>query len=395
MPAVVQRQALVHPDGSLFGYAVHARVDDSGPLMTLAAEERLVSEAYAKVNLAHVVGDNAVVLRATGPMLRGEVAIPDAPRSLVVEVPASWVHEEYAEEALVVMRELGFGVALASFTGTMAERALLPLVDLAKVDLRRETENLQARVAQLKEAGVWVIGLHADTPELAGVARDLELELVQAPLVRRQEPGTGRSVTAGEAQHLQLVRVLSQELPDHAAVVRAVSVDPELSMRVLRTVNASAMGLRHHVDSLSHAVSLLGPHRLSALVSSVVLGSEPASVDVLWTVITRGLAVWRLSGNEVGYTVGLLSGVSAALKASIESVVERSGVSAEVAAALHGGLGPYGPALQAALAHESDDDEAIVAAGFDPSHVARVYLDAMPEALSSASHLAAPLASRT
>ncbi|MFC6449155.1 HDOD domain-containing protein [Cellulomonas gelida] len=176
--------------------------------------------------------------------------------------------------------------------------------------------------------------------------------------------------------------------------MRAVGVDPELTMRVLRTVNASATGLRHHVDSVSHAVSLLGPHRLAALVSSVVLGSDPASVDVLWTVITRGLAVWRLSGNEVGYTVGLLSAVSAALKISVESVVDRSGVSPDVAAALQGEGGPYGPALQAALAHEADDDDAILAAGFDPAHVARVYLEAMPEALASASHMAAPLAHR-
>ena len=394
MPAVVQRQALLHPDGSLFGYAVHARVDDSGPLVTLAAEDRMVSDAYDRVDLGQVVGDNAVVLRATGPMLRGEVTIPTAPRSLVVEVPAPWVHEEYAEQALVAMRELGFGVALGSFTGTLAERALLPLVDMAKVDLRRLTENLQARVAQLKEAGVWVIGVHADTPELARLARELELELVQAPLVRRQAPGTGRTVSAGEAQHLQLVRVLSQEMPDHQEIVRAVGVDPELTMRVLRTVNASATGLRHHVDSVSHAVSLLGPHRLAALVSSVVLGSDPASVDVLWTVITRGLAVWRLSGNEVGYTVGLLSAVSAALKISVESVVDRSGVSPDVAAALQGEGGPYGPALLAALAHEADDDDAILAAGFDPAHVARVYLEAMPEALASASHMAAPLAHR-
>jgi len=393
MPAaVVQRQALVHADGSLFGYAVHARVDDSAALLTPTAEDRVVTDAYAKVDLASLVGDRAVLLRAPGPMLRGEVALPEAPRSLVVEVPTNWVHEEYAEDALVAMRELGFGVALSSFTGTLAERALLPLVDMARIDLRRTEKDLHARVAQLKDAGAWVVASHADTAERAALARDLEAELVQAPLVRRQEAGTGREVTAGEALHLQLVRLLSQEMPDHAQVVRAVAIDPELSMRVLRSVNASALGLRHHVDSLSHAVALLGPHRLAALVSSVVLGAQAASVDVLWTIITRALATWALAGDEVGYTVGLLSGVSAAIDASVDSVVARSGVSDHVAAALRGEGGPFGPALEAALAHEADDDDALRATGFDPSEVARVYLRVIPEALAHASRLSAPLA---
>ncbi|MBT0993092.1 HDOD domain-containing protein [Cellulomonas sp. DKR-3] len=393
MPAaVIHRQALVHADGSLFGYAVHARVDDDAALLTPTAEDRLVSAAYARVDLAQVVGDRAVVLRATAPMLRGEEELPAAPRSLVVEVPAGWVENEYAEDALVAMRELGFGVALASYTGTLAQRALLPLLDMAKVDLRREDDSLATCVAQLREAGVWSVGLNGDTPHRAARARDLQVDLVQAPLVPRQERGTGRTVTAGEAQHLELVRLLAQDMPDHAQVVRAVSVDPELSLRVLRSVNASTTGIHHHVDSLSRAVALLGPRRLAALVSSVVLSGQPAPVDVLWTVITRALATWRLAGTEVGYTVGLLSGITAALDMSVESVVERSGVSDEVAAALQGEGGPYGPALEAALAHEADDDDAVRAAGYAPAEVARVYFDAMPEALSSAAQMAAPLA---
>jgi len=393
MPAaVIQRQALVHADGSLFGYAVHARVDDASPLMTPAAEDRLVAAEYARVDLADVVGDHAVVLRATTPMLRGEDAVPDAPRSLVLEVPAGWVKHAYAEESLATMRELGYGVALGSYTDTLAQRALLPLADMVKIDLRHDPDRLAERIAQVQDAGAWTVGLHGDTRERAALARDLGCDLVQAPLLRRQEAGAGRALTAGEGMHLELVRLLAQPMPDHAEVTRAVGIDPELSMRVLRSVNSSSTGIRHHVDSLSRAVGLLGPQRLSALVSSSMLAQQPAAVDVLWTVITRALATWRLSGHEVGYTVGLLSGVMAALDISVESVVAQSGVSPDVAAALRQEGGPYGAALEAALAHEAADDDAIRAVGFQPGDVARVYLDAMPEALSSAAQMAAPLA---
>lgn len=382
----IRRQAVVHPDGSLFGYAVRADVTDpQDALITPAAEERLADEQYAATDFGQLVGDRPVVLRIGARMLRGDLPLPATPRALVAEVPAAVARQDDAETLLAQLRERGAGLALSGYAATPAQDALLPYADLVKVDLRADPDRLAVLVERIHEGGAWAVGEHADTRDRTSLAHELSMDLTQRALVRRQEPDEGRAVSAGEVQHLQLLRLLAAEVPDHGRVVRAVSFDPELSMRVLQVVNASATGLSHHVDSLPRAVGLLGPRRLSALVTSMVVSGHPAAVDVLWSVITRALVCWRLAGDDdAAYTVGMLSGLAGALDLSVDSVVERSGVSAELARALRGGGGFYGGVLDAALGHEADDTAAVVATGFDPVDVARVYLHVMPEALTAA-----------
>jgi EAL and modified HD-GYP domain-containing signal transduction protein len=84
----------------------------------------------------------------------------------------------------------------------------------------------------------------------------------------------------------------------------------------------------------------------------------------------------------------MLSAVASHLKLSIDSIIERSGVSEAIADALRDQTGPLGPVLAAVLAHEENDTAAVVAAGYEPIEVAHVHLAAIPEALATATALA-------
>lgn len=382
-PVVIRRQAVTYPDGSLFGYSVHARVL-SESLLTPAAEDRLVSEEFDRIDLAQLVGSTTTLLGATDAMVRGDALLPPVPSRLVVDVSPGSTRLAGIAEHVADLRRAGHGIALGSFSGLDTQVALLGQADLAVVDLRQAPERVAELVATVHDQGVHVIGRRADNTERRTLARELGVALVQAPLVGSPLQEGGRTMSAGAAVHMQLLRLLSLDLPEHAEIVRLVSMDPELSMRVLRTVNSGATGMRRHIDSVTQAVAILGPRRLSTVVSSAALADTAAPMDLLWTVVTRAIATREMAGHDVGYTVGLLSGVIGALGLSVESVVTQSGVSDEVAAALLGFGGPYAAPLLAALAHEHADESGVRAVGFDPGQVSRAYITAAAEALDSA-----------
>ena len=101
------------------------------------------------------------------------------------------------------------------------------------------------------------------------------------------------------------------------------------------------------------------------------------------------MTCYSLSGSGAGYTVGLLSAVAAQQNLSVESLVERSGVSDDIASALRDQTGPYGAVLAAVLAHEENDLDAVAATGLEPWDVAHAYLAAVPEALAAATSMSA------
>lgn len=385
----VQRQPVVHPDRSVYGYAVRVLVSGpTGAPLPDGSAEAAVETAYRRLDLSGLAGDRPVLLRATAGLLSGEVAVwYDADR-LVLEIsPALAAHPEI-DRLVAAATTRGSRLALADYDGAAAQVALLDRVALVKIDLDLGAEHGAALVAQAHAAGATVVTEHTDDTEQAALAVSIGADLLQGPLFHRDPAPVRRSFSAGEVQCLELVRVLGADPVDQQAVVSTVAADPEMSMRVLHLVNSSAFGLRRQIDSVLQAVVLVGPRQLHALAIASLIDARPTSVASLWSILTRAMTCHTLSGQEAGYTVGLLSAVAAQQAYDLNELVARTGVSDALAQGLLRHEGPLGQVLAAVLAHEENDTEAVAATGLEPWDVAHAYLAAVPAALGTATALA-------
>ena len=384
----ILRQPVVHPDRSVYGYAVRVNVlDGVGGIFPEPEVEHLVDIEYARLDVELLAGDRPILLRATTRLLSGDLVAPYALHAIVLEVSPALAQRDDAAALVTAARERGLRIALANYRGTATQDALLPLADLVKVDVSRASDELATLVDRAHDAGGTVIAERADTRDRIHLGRQLGVDLLQGPMFQREPAPSGREFSAGELQCLELMQLLSQAHIDQAAVVRVVSSDPELAMRVLHLVNSSSYALRREIDSVHQAVVLVGPQQIAALAMASLIDARPTSLGALWAILTRALACKGMSGDDAGYTVGLLSSVASQLGVPPAELVSRTGVSADVASALLRQEGPYGQALAAVLAHEENDLDGVRATGYEPHDVARVYLSAVPQALATASSL--------
>jgi c-di-GMP-related signal transduction protein len=384
----ILRQPVVHADRSVYGYAIRINVlDGKGGIFPESEVEHLVDIEYARLDVALLAGDRPILLRATSRLLSGSLVAPDAPHGIVLEIPPALAQRDDAAALVAGARERGMRIALANYRGTEAQDALLAHADLVKIDVSHASDVLAELVDRAHAAGATVIAERADTRDRIHLGRKLGADLLQGPMFQREPAPTGREFSAGELQCLELMRLLSAPHVDQAAVVRVVSSDPELAMRVLHLVNSSSYALRREIDSVHQAVVLVGPQQIAALAMASLIDARPTSVGALWAILTRALACKAISGEDTGYTVGLLSAVASQLGVAPTELISRTGVSADVAAAIQRRGGPYGQALEAVLAHEENDLEGVRATGLEPYDVAHWYLAAVPEALATATSL--------
>ncbi|HEY0187042.1 MAG TPA: HDOD domain-containing protein [Cellulomonas sp.] len=385
----VLRQPVVHPDRSVYGYAVRVQIGDAtgAPLPDGRAEAH-VEAAYQRMDLAGLAGDRPVLLRATARLLAGDVTVwYDADRLLLEITPVLAAREDIG--ALVqAATERGARLVLADYAGSARQDQLLDRVAVVKVDLAHGPDRTAALIARAHLAGASVIAEHADSAEQLELAASLGADLYQGPMFQRDAPPTRRSFSAGELQCLELLRLLGADHVDQEAVVRTVAADPELSVRVLHLVNSSAYGLGREVDSVLQAVVLVGPRQLHALSIASLIDARPASVASLWAILTRATTCRTLSDDDAGYTLGLLSAVAAQQSIDLTDLITRTGVSDQLALGLLEHEGRYGQILAAVLAHEENDTEAVAATGLEPWDVAHAYLAAVPVALGTATALA-------
>jgi len=391
----VHRQPVIRTDRSVYGYAVQVSLHTPG-WGALAQEPPAITveNQYAQLHMATLAGDRALFLRATPGMLRGTASVPAPAGGLVLEVPQSFTERQDAAEVVDALGDRQIRIALADYVGTAAQDALLPSVHFVKVDLSSDVDVLRDLIERAHQDGVAVIGERADSDPRTKLGVQLGVDLLQGPIFSRDAPMPTTSFSAGELQCLELMQLLSAEEVDHVAVVRVVSADPELAIRVLRLVNSSAVALRRQVDSVRQAVVLVGPQQLGALAMASLMDARPSSLGSLWFILARATACRTLAGSDAAYTVGLLSAIASHQSAAPSELASRTGVSADVANALRDNTGPYGAALAAVLAHEENDIAAVQATGFAPSDVATVYLAAVAAAFGTATSLAGSNSSR-
>lgn len=385
----VLRQPVVQPDRSVYGYAVQVRVTGTdGRLLPDELAEQHADAEYAALDLSGLAADRLVLLRGTVGVLAGTTSIWGDPERLMLEITPALARHPEIDALVALAQQRGSRLALADYDGSAPQDRLLDRVALVKIDLARYDDQLALLVDRAHHAGAAVIAERADTTERIARGIDLGADLLQGPMFQRDQTPVRRAFNAGELQCLELLRILSADQVDQNAVVTTVAADPELSMRVLHLVNSSAFGLRTEVDSVRQAVVLVGPRQLHALAIASLIDARPNTVAALWTVLTRAMTCRTLAGDDAGYTVGLLSAVAAQQAIELTDLVERTGISDQLSAALLRHEGHHGHVLAAVLAHEENDSDAVAATGLEPWDVAHAYLAAVPQALATATSLA-------
>ncbi len=131
-----------------------------------------------------------------------------------------------------------------------------------------------------------------------------------------------------------LMSEILQTLRDADAPMRSIGAlvaqDPALTVKVIKVVNSAGFGLRRRVDSVNHAVTLLGRSRLESIVLPLAVGEalpeEPGpgfEPRRFWQAAARRAVIAReLAGliepatRDVSYTAGLLQDMAIPLLVS-------------------------------------------------------------------------------
>jgi putative nucleotidyltransferase with HDIG domain len=142
----------------------------------------------------------------------------------------------------------------------------------------------------------------------------------QPPTNGAAQPWAIKNLPPFPAVALQLMGLLDSDVPVKD-VVKLLRMDPALSAEILRVSNSPLYGLSRHVDSVSHAVVVLGGDAVKRLALTVALGRFTQNFmkhkglrrcwdhSVACALIAEDLAEFGGQAKDRAYTAGLLHDV--------------------------------------------------------------------------------------
>lgn len=387
----VGRQPITNRAGELVAYELLFR-DAAGATVATqraaAATSRVLVNTFAEFGLERLVGRKLGFVNLTREFLVGELALPFAPELAVCEVLETVEVDDEVLAGVEALVRNGFVIALDDFVWGTSHDRLLHLASYLKLDVAGvDPDVLAERVAicRRRRGGITLVAERLETEDDYQRALALGFDYFQGYLLGRPEVLSIEALAPSRFRQLELLGMLTRQDVDLATLIAVITADPGLALRILRATNSASAGQKRRIASIRDAVVILGLERLRQWLAVMIVSdlAGPREADLSIPMVRgrwcQNLATQAKLPADVGFTVGLLSGVADLLGVAAAELAERLPLTDEVAAALVAEEGRLGAVLTAVRAYESGAAPTAVADGGDltVARLAQSYLAAV------------------
>ncbi len=364
------RQPLLDTKQRIIGYQVgwqHA----SGEAGTASDEESVALLHYAAEQLCDVegnwlLGDCLLFLPATPAMLEDPVLGILPPQRIVLCLGSADLAAGETAAAATALRKAGYGIMLTDAEALARDKNLLVALSWISFCLSEAEFPAQARIyAALKQSSLHLAGRGIGSWKEFDSCLQLGMHAFAGNQYLQLRPGApAGTLNPVQSMILQLMDMVRKNT-DVRKLEEVLKRDAALSYKLLTYINSAGFGLGTEIQSLRHAVTMLGYSPLyrwlSVLLASA--GTSAQSPALLQTAVVRGRFVELLGKNllpkaeaENLFVAGMFSLLDCMLGMPMESVLENIPLSEQVNEALLHRQGIYGPFLNLAEACETGNE---------------------------------------
>lgn len=370
--AYLARQPIVDAQHQLVAYellfrdtahATSARIADAQ-----AAGIDVISNTLCNMGTDWLLKGKLAFINMDSSMLMGDFSALLPPNKVVLEVLETVEASAEILDRLRSLKRAGFRIALDDYVHTPGRAELLPLADYVKLDvLAHSPDSIIATVEAARQHGAKLLAEKVERREQFEQYKKLGFQYFQGYYFARPEILTTKVVNPSQAAVLQLMDKVRQEA-DVKHIEEGFKRDVALTFKLLRYINSAAFGLTCEIQSIRHAVSILGYRPLYKWLTLLLATASPSPMAPVLTrtAVTRGrlcelLGAYHLPKTEQDnlFITGVFSLLDALLETPMAQIMERLTLPDSVADALLHRSGIYGPILELAEACESADPSRI------------------------------------
>jgi EAL and modified HD-GYP domain-containing signal transduction protein len=343
----------------------------------------ILADTLAEFGLERVVGSLPAWVTFSATYLAEKLPIPIGPKLLSIQVGTDCIDNEDALERLRELRQQSYRIVcdIGSFSPHVTE--LLKLASVVKLNGENcSLEQLKAERNAFVKLKFEFLAKRLNTMHEYELCKTAGFRLYQGNFVCQPELIRQKRVPTNRIALMHLLTELYSESPNIDKVRQLVQQDVTLSYRLLKWLNSALFALPHPVESIQHALVLLGLTRLRNLVSLIVLARvDDKPAEVITLCLTRArigeLIASRFDVSaETMFTIGLFSLLDVIVGVPMEQVLENMPLAPELRLAISKREGVCGKLLSGIEAHERGDWVSVEAAGLDLTVLTPAWVDA-------------------
>jgi len=231
-------------------------------------------------------------------------------------------------------------------------------VDTSSVD-----EEEQKRICEeLARRGIHTLARNVTISEALDRARQIGYTYCQGDFFRRPVPRHGKRVPLDQARHMRLLSQVNKPELEYDELETLIKQDVSMTYKLLRFINSAWYGLKQSVDSIRHALVLLGPAEVRLWATMLMLrniGKEKPDElfrrSLIRAKLAEGIAPLiglRKKAPQL-FLVGAFSLADALTDLSMRKMLENLPLNDDIKQALLGSSSQFGLVCKAVAAYET------------------------------------------
>jgi EAL and modified HD-GYP domain-containing signal transduction protein len=388
------RQPILAKDEKVLGYEVSfpGITDAHSSPSTPDQAACDILDAVKEAGLEVLCDGRLAFLQCTPSMLLQEALLTLPPDKVIIDLRPEVTADASVLEACQGLKRKGYKIAISDFCEADSRKRLLPLADFLRVDSRRRAESY-AQIAAIHGGKPYkLLAQNVNSRTEFRDAAKAGFGLFQGYFFRHPERMRVRQIPAGQTSKLRLLQAISAPEIDFAQVEELIRHDASLCYRLLRYLNSPLLGFALPIQSVHHAIRLLGDRALTRWIHAATVMSlgQPKCSDLVLASLVRArfgelMAPELEHGSADLFLVGMLSLMDSVLETPMEIVLEGLALDPHAKAALlaiqNGGGARLSPICDLMAAREKGDWERVEAyaakLNLPLTFLNRAYMEAM------------------
>jgi c-di-GMP phosphodiesterase len=386
----VARQPIYNRSNDVFAYELLYTNDvlqNNLARLDKATADRFFS-TFLEVGLEPLVGDNLAFININRMFIEHDYCKALPKERVVLELTPDVEPTESTLNSLRALTEAGYTLALDDFEFSEGKRPLLDVTTYVGIDFERLTrDEISRQLPVLKASRAKLVAKRVSTHEVFEIAKGIGFEYFRGSSFDRPKLAQPTRVPINRLSTLQLVLKLQELELSTTELEKIVSQDVAISFKLLQFVNSAALSLTRTIESIKHAIQMVGTERIRVWASLLLLTKlDDKPAELMITALVRAKMAERLAlamsvvQAESYYMVGLFSVVDALLNVPMPEAIQLLPFSKQVREALVSHEGPMGDVLACILAYESGTWNDVHCGNLDAATIRQCYLDAIASA---------------
>lgn len=397
---IIARQPIFDNKLRIYGYELLFRGYSSDATSAFdpdQATSSVLADSMFLIGLKQLVSEKLAFVNFSGKMLMSDVMTLLPNKQIAIEILETVNADEKCVAACKKLKESGYKIVLDDFIYHPTLEPLVAIADIIKVDFLSSPasycESIPKRFKQRND--IIFLAEKVETYEQYLQAVKWGYTLFQGYFFCKPVVLNTQDIKGNKLVYFQLLKALNDPAITIDQLAKIIEKDVALSYKVLKYINSAAFGIRIKINSIKHALALMGSNNLEKLVTIVLLKGlgDDKPDELIVTATIRGRFAELIAGHmgltdksKNAFLVGMLSLIEALVDQPIAKILKELPLSDDISESLQRQPNTLTSILEMLIAYEQASwDKYIIyrqMLGLQDDEVKKMYMESISWAWS-------------